>query len=67
MIYDILITLVDFVMIGSTLIIKKIISTKSLQRQDVQLLDKQEKKDIQSQSSSDDYDDEIPEIDGGQA
>ena len=67
MIYGILITLVDFVMIGSTLIIKKIISTKSLQRQDVQLLDKQEKKDIQSQSSSDDYDDEIPEIDGGQA
>lgn len=67
MIYDIIITLVDFVMIGSTLIIKKIISTKSLQRQDVQLLDKQEKKDIQSQSSSDDYDDEIPEIDGGQA
>ena len=67
MIYDILITLVDFIMIGSTLIIKKIISTKSLQRQDVQLLDKQEKKDIQSQSSSDDYDDEIPEIDGGQA
>lgn len=67
MIYDISITLVDFVMIGSTLIIKKIISTKSLQRQDVQLLDKQEKKDIQSQSSSDDYDDEIPEIDGGQA
>lgn len=67
MIYDILITLVDFIMIGSTLIIKKIISTKSLQRQDVQLLDKQENKDIQSQSSSDDYDDEIPEIDGGQA
>lgn len=67
MIYDIIITLVDFIMIGSTLIIKKIISTKSLQRQDVQLLDKQEKKDIQSQSSSDDYDDEIPEIDGGQA
>lgn len=67
MIYDIIITLVDYIMIGSTLIIKKIISTKSLQRQDVQLLDKQEKKDIQSQSSSDDYDDEIPEIDGGQA
>ena len=67
MIYDITITLVDFIMIGSTLIIKKIISTKSLQRQDVQLLDKQENKDIQSQSSSDDYDDEIPEIDGGQA
>lgn len=35
MIYDITITLVDFIMIGSTLIIKKIISTKSLQRQDV--------------------------------
>jgi hypothetical protein len=35
MIYDIIITLVDFIMIGSTLIIKKIISTKSLQRQDV--------------------------------